>query len=259
MRSPNTVSVIHALDSSRFFDGPRFREMPVIKKSNIHQKLGMKDEADTQVVNLPEIQESNTVESFPIDTVESFPIDLDNFTISHAAANLLRELKIVDSHTLEIVTYYDEWNMNEKMWQLRQMTLLVRDLRGYLIQMENEAYALGTLKFQKIPQSTQTPISSFQNVGVETTVSTTIETVIEKQSIQTQTEESVSWSFFEFLKAKINNCLESLNDCLQSLNESFVFFFDKDVKTLGFICDYFFYQALDPVLHVVEKIYHWFF
>ena len=211
----------------------------------------MKDQVETQVVNLPEIEESNTL--------EFFPIDLDNFTISHAAANLLRELKIVDSHTLEIVTYYDEWNMNEKMWQLRQMTLLVRDLRGYLIQMENEAYALGTLKFQKIPQATQTPISSFQNVGVETTVSTTIETVIEKQSVQTQTEEPVNWSFFEFLKAKVTNCLESLNDCLQSLNESFVFFFDKDVKTLWFICDSVFFQSLDVVLHVVEKIYSWFF
>ena len=87
----------------------------------------------------------------------------------------------------------------------------------------------------------------------------TIETVVEKQSVQTQTEESASWSFFEFLKAKISNCLESLNDCLQSLNESFVFFFDKDVKTLWFICDSVFFQSLDVVLHVVEKIYSWFF
>ena len=83
----------------------------------------------------------------------------------------------------------------------------------------------------------------------------TIETVVEKQSVQTQTEESVNWSFFEFLKAKITNCLESLNDCLQSLNESFDVLFGDDVKTIYFVCDFFFDKSLD----LLEKIYFWFF
>ena len=42
---------------------------------------------------------------------------------------------------------------------------------------------------------------------------------------------------------------------LQSLNESFNVLFGDDVKTIYFVCDYFFDKSLD----LLEKIYSWFF
>jgi hypothetical protein len=67
------------LSFSRFIDAPRFREIPVTNKTKIHEKLNMVDQGDTQVVNLPEIEESNTLESFPIS---------ENGSVSEICSNL---------------------------------------------------------------------------------------------------------------------------------------------------------------------------
>jgi hypothetical protein len=242
----------------------------------------MVDQGDTQVVNLPEIEESNTLESFPIS---------ENGSVSEICSNLSEDqvssfssmegLEISDNVRRFFSVYYrnsdlwailSEWVPRDyqgqdsqcEIWKLAALTREAREITHHLAEMQEIYRENGVLPEEKVCAShdCQTMISippenlenEEQEIGAEIQVDEvpTLET-------GTQTEESVNWSFFEFLKAKISNCLESLNDCLQSLNESFVFFFDKDVKTLGFICDYVFYQCLDVVLDVVEKIYSWFF
>ena len=287
MRSSKTLSVIHTLDSSRFINAAQFREIPVTKKPKIHEKLNMMDQHETQVVNLPEIQESNTLESFPIsqngsvseacsDLSEDQASSISSFESLEISDNIPRFFTVYNRNS-DLWTILSEWVPRDfsgqdsqcEIWKLSALTREAREITWHLAEMEEIYREKGVLPKDIVDQNCQTLVSippkdvenEDQEIATEIEIVEvpTIETVVEKQNVQTQTEESVNWSFFEFLKAKISNCLESLNDCLQSLNESFVFFFDKDVKTLWFICDSVFFQSLDVVLHVVEKIYSWFF
>lgn len=281
MRNSNTLSVNHTLDSSRFIQAPRFREISVTNKSKIHEKLNMMDQPETQVVNLPEIQESNTLESFPIsqngsvseagsDLSDSQASSLSSFESLEISDNVLRFFSVYNRNS-DLWEILSEWVPRDfsgqdsqcEIWKLSALTREAREITWHLAEMEEIYRQNGVLPEEKhvVDQNCQTPVSippkDVENEEQE--IATEIEIVevpiIETKNIETQTEESVNWSFFEFLKAKITNCLESLNDCLQSLNESFVFFFENDVKTLGFLCDFLFDQSLN----VVEMIYHWFF
>lgn len=241
----------------------------------------MMDQPETQVVNLPEIQESNTLESFPIsqngsvseagsDLSDSQASSLSSFESLEISDNVLRFFSVYNRNS-DLWEILSEWVPRDfsgqdsqcEIWKLSALTREAREITWHLAEMEEIYRQNGVLPEEKhvVDQNCQTPVSippkDVENEEQE--IATEIEIVevpiIETKNIETQTEESVNWSFFEFLKAKITNCLESLNDCLQSLNESFVFFFENDVKTLGFLCDFLFDQSLN----VVEMIYHWFF
>ena len=186
--------------------------------------------------------------------------------------NILRFFSVYHRNT-DVWEILSEWVPREfsgqdsqcELWKLSALTREAREITWHLAELDEIYREKGVLPKDVVDQNCQTLVSippedvenEKQEIATEIEIVEvpTIETVVEKQSVQTQTEEPVNWSFFEFLKAKITNCLESLNDCLQSLNESFVFFFDNDVKTLGFLCDFLFDKSLD----VVETIYHWFF
>ena len=115
MRSSKTLSVIHTLDSSRFINAAQFREIPVTKKPKIHEKLNMMDQHETQVVNLPEIQESNTLESFPIS---------QNGSVSEACSDLSEDQasSISSFESLEISDniprFFTVYNRNSDLWTI---------------------------------------------------------------------------------------------------------------------------------------------
>ena len=186
--------------------------------------------------------------------------------------NILRFFSVYHRNT-DVWEILSEWVPREfsgqdsqcELWKLSALTREAREITWHLAELDEIYREKGVLPKDVVDQNCQTLVSippedvenEKQEIATEIEIVEvpTIETVVEKQSVQTQTEEPVNWSFFEFLKAKITNCLESLNDCLQSLNESFNVLFGDDVKTIYFVCDYFFDKSLD----LLEKIYSWFF
>ena len=261
------------LTSSRFIEAPdpryrtnqsslhEFDSFPISRHGRPLSQTGSLSESESTLS-----EAGSNLSDSQVSSLSSFGEGVD------ISDNILRFFSVYHRNT-DVWEILSEWVPRDfsgqdsqcELWKLSALTREAREITWHLREMEEIYQEKGVLPKNVVDQNCQTLVSippedvenEEQEIATEIEIVEvpTIETVVEKQSVQTQTEESVNWSFFEFLKAKITNCLESLNDCLQSLNESFVFFFDKDVKTLWFICDSFFNESLD----LLAKIYSWFF
>lgn len=259
----------------------RFIEAPVPRVPRYRSNQSSLHEFDSFPISrhgrpLPETgsfsESGSTLSETVSDLSDSQASSLSSFESLENSDNILRFFSVYHRNT-DVWELVSEWVPRDfsgqdsqcELWKLSALTREAREITWHLAELDEIYREKGVLPKDVVDQNCQTLVSippeDVENEGqeiateIEIVEVPTIETVVEKQSVQTQTEESVNWSFFEFLKAKITNCLESLNDCLQSLNESFDVLFGDDVKTIYFVCDFFFDKSLD----LLEKIYFWFF